>query len=99
MARASRQRPEIKEYILHNVQTNPAHVSAIAARKFGLSRTAIANYMQGLVKDGLLTAEGNTKARKYALKKIVDETFTVEVFRDIPEHHIWRFRVFPLMKN
>lgn len=71
----------------------------LAAKEFDLSRTAISRYVRRLVEEGLLTAAGKTKARRYALKPIVEQQFTLEVSAGLPEDLIFRFRVLPHMKG
>jgi anti-sigma regulatory factor (Ser/Thr protein kinase) len=46
-----------------------------------------------------MTAKGKTKARRYALKPIVEEQFTLEVSAGMPEDVIFRFRIRPHMKS
>ncbi|HEY1722551.1 MAG TPA: DUF4325 domain-containing protein [Magnetospirillaceae bacterium] len=93
MARPSRENAAVREFILRNVTDKPDTVSSIAATQFGLSRAAISGYMQRLIAEGLLTAEGNTRARRYALKSIFQTTFQIEVSAGLAEDQIWRFRI------
>ncbi len=97
MARRSRQNPEVREFILRNVAANPASIAALAAKRFGLSRTAINRYTRRLVEEGLLTAAGKTNARRYRLKNIVEEVFVIEVSAGMFEDAVWRFRILPHM--
>jgi len=64
---ASQQNPALTEYILLNVERYPDRVATLAASKFRLSRMGISRYMARLVEEGLLTAEGQTRARYYEL--------------------------------
>lgn len=95
MARASRENPEVREFILRNVARHPDGVSRLAAEKFGLTRAAISNYMRKLIAENLIIATGNTYARRYELKKIVDLAFTIELSDGVAEDGIWRFRILP----
>lgn len=97
MARRSRQNPEVREFILRNVAANPASIAALAAKRFGLSRTAINRYTQRLVDEELLTAAGNTNARRYRLKNIVEEVFVIEISAGMFEDAVWRSRILPHM--
>ena len=58
---------KILEFILANVQENPASITMMAARHFGYSRTGIARYLGRLVQQGLISAKGTTRARTYTL--------------------------------
>ena len=96
MARPSRQDPLVREYILRNVTDHPGDIAAMTADEFGLSRTAINRYTRRLIEEGLLVGTGNTRARRYALKNLVDIVFTLEgVTRLTDEDTVWRYRVLP----
>lgn len=99
MARRSRQNPEVREFILRNVADNPASIAGLAAKQFGLSRTAINRYTRRLVQEGFLTAAGNTNARRYQLKNIVEEEYVIGVSAGMFEDAIWRFRILPHMEG
>lgn len=99
MSRPSRQNPEIREYILRHVAEDPDTIGPLTAKTFGLSRTAVAGYFHRLIEEGLLTAEGKTRARRHALKPLVDLSFTIEAARGLAEDVVWRFRILPSIKN
>lgn len=94
--RRSRQNPLVREFILRNVEEHPESVARLAAGEFNLSRAAINRYIRRLLDEGLITASGNTRARRYELKNIVDLSFELE---DITVHSsedaVWRFRILP----
>lgn len=97
--RRSKQNPEVRDFILRNVTDHPDSVASLAIKKFSLSRTAINRYTRQLQKEGLLSASGKTKARRYSLVPIKFGVFTIEVFAGLPEHHIWNIRVLPLLEG
>lgn len=99
MPRKSRQNPAIRDFILHNVAEHPTDIVAQASAKFGITRSALAGYMAKLVVEGLLEASGNTRARRYKLKPVSKGVFRIELSPGLPEHHIFRFRILPLMKD
>jgi anti-sigma regulatory factor (Ser/Thr protein kinase) len=92
-----RQNPAVKEFILRNVAEHPDGIGPLTAREFGLSRTAVARTMKRLVDAGLLTAEGNTKARRYTLVPLAQEEFDVKLNAHVEEDVLWRFKVLPLL--
>ena len=55
--------------------------------------------MQRLMADGLLQAEGKTRARRYQLAKIVSLNFEIDIGRGLSEDVVWRFRILPHIKN
>jgi len=58
---------EIRQYILAQVTQNPMGVTAAVIQKYGISRQAVARYLQEMARDGQITAEGATKDRIYKL--------------------------------
>jgi anti-sigma regulatory factor (Ser/Thr protein kinase) len=96
---ARKQDPEVREFILQNVEENPDSVSSLAVKRFGLTRASIARYMGRLIEEGALTAVGNTRARRYSLKPLVLERMRFDLSATMNEDTIWRERVRPLMKD
>jgi len=97
---ARRQNPEIDSFILGNVEEHPVDVVSLTAGKFGLSRSSINRYVRRLIDDGLLVAEGKTKARHYKLRNIVNETFKIEgITKNLSEDTVWRYRVLPFLND
>lgn len=99
MVRSSRQNPAIREFLLRNVAAHPTDISAMAMQEFGLSRTAIVRYIRRLVDNGLLTAEGATSARRYALAKLFDKSFTLRLTKSLSEDSIFQFRILSHMSE
>ena len=100
MAPRNRQNQLVREYILRNVEEHPSNICPLATKNFGLSRTAINRYMKRLIEEGLLTATGNTKARRYELKPTVKLTFEVtDITRLSDEDVIWRNKILPAVHD
>ncbi len=95
--RQSKQKPKVRVFILQNVEENPGSIAALAMKEFGLTRTTINRYIVRLQEEGLLLAYGNTRARRYMLKTLAVESFTIDVFDGLPEHQIWEFRILPCL--
>lgn len=94
---ARHQDPKIREFILRNVGENSELVASLAAQTFGLSRTGIGRYMARLVADGLLTQEGQTRGRRYALKVLSGKEIFLVRDGTWNEDNVWRDMVRPLM--
>jgi anti-sigma regulatory factor (Ser/Thr protein kinase) len=97
MARKSRQSPAVREFILRNVARHAGDIGTLTVRQFGLSRTAVAGYMRRLVAEGLLAAEGSTRARRYQPKSLAHVTFTVEIAPGLAEDRVFRTQILPLL--
>jgi len=69
----------IREYVIEHVSPQTTRFTMQVAEKFGISRQAAHRYIKRLVNEGILTASGETKDRRYALKPIVDESFEIPI--------------------
>lgn len=98
MAANRKQNQDIREFILDHLEKYPSTITAAVTKKFNLSRTAANGHIKRLVQEGLLEASGNTKARWYQHKLLVDETFKIQLSTGLAEDSIWRFRILPLIK-
>ena len=94
---ARHQDPEIRDFILKNVEANPSSIASLAAKKFGLSRAGISRYISRLIDEGLVEASGKTRARTYSLKASVQRSFQRERNGLWTEDNIWREDIRPLM--
>jgi anti-sigma regulatory factor (Ser/Thr protein kinase) len=99
MARKSRQDLAIREFILRNVSDHPASIVSVAMKTFHRSRPSILGYIKKLVSEELLVYRGNTYARRYELKPIIEKHFTLTVDYLWGEDAIWREYIRPLMKG
>ncbi|HEV8031496.1 MAG TPA: hypothetical protein VGP42_10810, partial [Stellaceae bacterium] len=95
MPQQSRQNPSVRDFILRNVRAHPVDIAAFSARECGLSRVAISGYLRRLTQEGLLSAKGNTKARRYGEVPLAHVVFKNQLFQGILEDAVWRFRVLP----
>ena len=89
MPEKSKKSKEIQDFIIYNIEKHPADIGRVTSEKFGLSRVAVVNRLRSLIKTGLLTASGQTKARRYGLKTLSGEKKILEITPDIKEHEVW----------
>jgi hypothetical protein len=90
---------EIVEFILHNVDEHPGDVVRLARKQFGISRQMANLYVARLVADGRLEAWGKTRARRYALRCIVDSYHTIGLTDDTAEDKVWHQYVAPHLEG
>lgn len=90
---------EINDFIIQSADKHPKDVSRLAAERFGLNRRSIVDHLQQLVRDGILIAEGRTKARVYKLRPLVEKTWSLPVTPNMEEHEVWIATVAPYLKN
>ena len=60
---------------------------------------AISGYMRRLVAEGLLSAEGKTRGRRYALRDLHETYHEIEVSPGLAEDQIWRARIVPQVEG
>lgn len=99
MPRQSRQNPLIREFVLRNLDNHPADIASVVAAKFGLSRAAANGYLQRLTAEGLIQADGVTRARRYSLRPTVFIKETIKLSEGLWEDAVWRFRIQPHVIN
>jgi anti-sigma regulatory factor (Ser/Thr protein kinase) len=95
--RKARGNPAVREFILDNVERHPNGIAKIAAEALGITPVSARRYLNALVSEGLLTAEGTTKARKYKLRNFVEELIDLDVDANFEEHIAWRKHVAPAL--
>ena len=87
-----RQTEEIREYILNSVEAHPQHIARMTSERFGISRPAVSKHLRSLIEGGFLETSGSTSARRYSLRKILDENWRFKV-DEIEEDRVWRENV------
>jgi anti-sigma regulatory factor (Ser/Thr protein kinase) len=80
----------LREFILRNVAAHSADIASFAAKELGVTRASANGYLRTLVEEGLLTALGATKARRYRLKNLQEEIFRVDLTQKQQEDILWR---------
>ncbi|BFU89992.1 MAG: histidine kinase [Nitrospira sp.] len=80
---------EINDFIIYNVRDNPSNIARVTAEKFGISRVAAVKRLQSLIKDGVLIAEGKTKARSYQLEVLDGNKKTISLDDTVSEDDVW----------
>ena len=93
-----RQTEEIREYILNSVEAHPQHIARMTSERFGISRPAVSKHLRSLIEGGFLEASGSTSARRYSLRRILDESWRFKV-DEIEEDRVWRENVRPHLKE
>ena len=88
---------QIRQFIIDHVNDHKADIAALTADRFGLTRQAISKHLQKLVGEEILEAAGNTRARTYLLRPIVDESTTYRVDDQLDEDRVWSESARPLL--
>lgn len=83
----------IREYILAHVRSQPEDIAQACAGHFGISRQATNKHLNRLVADGLLTAEGATRNRRYSLAVLESKEIVVPLTEGTDEDLVWRMEI------
>lgn len=79
----------IRHRALERISADGHRVASSLASEFGLSRQVANGYLQTLIKEGLIEAEGTTRARVYRLKTLAEATHSYER-EGLQEDIVWR---------
>ncbi|MHB8833513.1 MAG: winged helix-turn-helix domain-containing protein, partial [Desulfobacteria bacterium] len=94
--KVTRRASEIREFLLDSIPFHPKDVAACAIERFGITRQAVNHHMQSLVKEGLVSAQGNTRQRSYGLVTLTSKTL-IAPLEGLKEDRFWRQEVAPLL--
>lgn len=90
---------EIRQFILEQVQAHPVEIAKIASEQFDISRQAVNRHIQQLISDGLMTVEGATRSRRYALKPLLKWSKTYVLDGLLREDRAWREDIDPQLNS
>jgi DNA-binding IclR family transcriptional regulator len=91
-------RDSIRARALSLIAEDGHRVGGRLARAVGMSRQVANGYLQALLQDGLVEAEGTTRARVYRLKALACETRSLPR-EGLGEDVVWRAVVAPLVAD
>jgi len=85
----------IRQFILEHAEEFPKDLTKKTQEHFGISRQAVNLHVRKLVESGLLTVTGSTRARRYALRVVTDESFALPLSLSLQESYVWDVWVKP----
>ena len=88
----------IRRRALQLIAADGRGVAPKLAQDFGLSRQVANGYLQGLAQEGLIEAEGSTRARVYRLVAISDIAHSYSP-DGLEEDRVWRELLLPQLKD
>ena len=89
----------IRHFILERVDSNRKSIAHLTATHFDISRQAVNKHLHRLVREGLLTIEGTTRNRRYALAVLHEESIFVPLTSTTAEDRVWREQIAPLLSD
>lgn len=85
--------PGIHRFVLRRIAQDPTAVTRTVMDRFGVARPTALRWIQKLIDEGLVVAEGNTRARTYRLAALFSVNFQSPLSPDLAEDRIWREQV------
>lgn len=89
MTSVRQQGEQVRRFIIANVDRHPNDIARVVAEKFGISRQAANKHLARLVKDRMLSSEGNTRNRSYKLCPISQWEKAYRLARGMEEDLVW----------
>jgi anti-sigma regulatory factor (Ser/Thr protein kinase) len=88
----------IRRTALQFIEADGRRVGGRLARAVGISRQVANGYMQALINEGLVEAEGTTRARVYRLKSLVEDQRRYPR-EGLQEDLVWRQMILPVVAH
>lgn len=85
----------LREFVLRQIPEHGGNIAPFVAQQMHVSRALVSGYLRELISEGLVIAEGNTKARTYKLKILDEVTFPLDLTSGPQEDMVWRQHFFP----
>src|SRR5258708_25047876 len=80
---------EIRRFIVANVKNHPSDIARVCSAKFGVSRQAVHRHLRTMEANGLIEASGNTRSRRYVLRRVSQMFQTYFVTEGFEEDVPW----------
>lgn len=94
-----RNKHKIRQFVIQQIGAHPRDITKLVSKTFRMSRQAANRYLQQMVDEGLIIAEGNTKSREYSLVVLGEQALSLNIAPDLAEDQVWRESVRPLLKD
>lgn len=99
MAHFRKRGEEVRQFILDLISKNQKSVVAVTSDKFKITRQAVNKHINILKKQKIISAEGNTKNRRYSLCPIKAKEMTYHLDSIMQEDIVWRDDFLPLLSG
>lgn len=86
---------DIRQFILDNVEKNPATISKLTSIKYQVTRQAVNKHLKKLTAEGALLDSGNTRNRVYKACPLLDWNGGYDVASGLAEDIVWREDIAP----
>src|SRR5262245_41127769 len=89
---------QVRQFVTQNLEQHPRDIGRLVEREFDITRQAANKYLRRFIDEGLVTAQGTTKARTYGLAVRSRLVQTYPISPELQEDRIWRERVAPELR-
>lgn len=86
----------VREFVIRQLAEGPTDISSLVQAHFEISRQATSKHLKRLVAEGILAAEGSTRARRYRLAA-EQRSFKYSLKEKLAEDRVWRQDVAPVL--
>lgn len=83
----------IKDFITSNIVNHPRDIVGTAMQHYKISRPAVLKHLNALIRDGVITVTGRTKARNYTLSSHKVISFTLPITPELQEGDVWKTHI------
>ena len=90
---------DIRNFIIENIEDHPSEISGMVGEKFSISRQAVHLHLKNLEEEGVIFSEGSTRGKKYFLRVMLEQHWTIPLTSGLQEDRMWRESIEPLMKQ
>jgi DNA-binding Lrp family transcriptional regulator len=80
---------ELDRHLLRLISEGASDLAAQTARQFGISPQAVNKRLRAMTTEGIVTATGSTRARRYSLT-VKQSEMIYSISPDLKEHEVWR---------
>lgn len=97
MVRIRKRGEQIRQFILDNVENNPADIVGLVCQTFDITRQAVNKHMLRLVEQKAIIVKGTTRNRRYHLHPLAEWEEIFPLDNTISEDVVWSKHIAPLL--
>jgi anti-sigma regulatory factor (Ser/Thr protein kinase) len=85
-----KKRGQLRNFLLDNIREHPSNIVKIATEKFDVSRQSVNAHLKKFILEGVITAEGGTRDKRYFLNDLNTLKKTYKITSTLAEDVVWR---------
>lgn len=88
---------KVRRFLLENIERQGTEITALAVKKFGISRQAVGKHLQRLREQGAIWMEGTTRSPRYRLAPLNSTEFAYAIGASLAEDLVWTRDIKPAL--